>query len=365
MERKIAVLGGGAGAHAVAADLTLKGMQVNWCEAPEFAENFKSELERQGTELDDLRDPENREKFIKVHKVTTSIEDAVRGVDYVMLAMPALGHRLFFTSLIPYLQDGQTVVVLPGNWGTLLLANMLKERGIKKDVILAEANTMPYGCRVVGPGKVHITLDARMLCIAALPAKNLDKMFDDFKALYPQIQPIDNVVSSTLSNPNFPIHPLGSVVNVGAIETLKEKFYLYKMGCTPSVLRAVKANYDEIEAVGKAIGVRVMQYPESTWHDQATVMGAAFDSQLAIDYASGPASMKARYISEDVPCGLVPISSLGHQFDVPTPIIDAVIALASAMNQKDYRKEGLSLEELGIAGLTKEELARVLQEGWG
>ena len=34
--KKIAVLGGGNGAHAMAADLALKGYEVSMCEIPEF-----------------------------------------------------------------------------------------------------------------------------------------------------------------------------------------------------------------------------------------------------------------------------------------------------------------------------------------
>jgi len=364
MEKKIAVLGGGAGGHAMAADLTLKGMEVRWCEAPEFAEKFKVALEHQEIELDDLRDPENRQKVVKIYKVTTSFEDAMKNADYIMIAIPALGHRLFFTSMIPYLEDGQAVVIYPGNFGALLLANMLRGKGMAKDVVLAETSTMPYGCRVMAPGKVHISVDAQKMCIASFPAKNSNKIFNDLKLLYPLLEPCDNVMASTLSNPNFPVHPLGSVINVGAIETLKNDFYLYKMGLTPSGLRTVKAVYDEIEKLSKAIGVRVTQYTESTFRDQATIMGAAFDRDLAIEEASGPSSMESRYISEDVPCGLVPTALLAHQFNVPTPIINSIIELASVMNKRDYRKEGTSLEELGIAGLSKDELAKVLQEGW-
>jgi len=365
MEKKIAVLGGGAGGHAMAADLTLKGMEVRWYEAPEFADKFKVELERQGTELDDVRDPENREKFVKIHKVTTSIEDAVKNADYIMVAMPALGHKPVYTSMIPYLEDGQTVVTCPGNFGTLRLANMLKAKGITKDVVLAETSTMPYGCRVTAPGKVHISCDAKRICIASFPAKNSDRVFNELKLLYPLLEPCDNVIASSLSNVNFPVHPLGAVINVGAIETLKNDFYLYKMGLTPSGLRAVKVAYDEIEKIGKAMGIKLIQYSESTFLDQATIMGAAFDRDLAITEASGPSSMESRYISEDVPCGLVPTVLLANQFNVPTPLLNAIIDLASALNGRDYRKEGTSLEELGIAGLSKDELAKVLQEGWG
>jgi opine dehydrogenase len=55
MLKKIAVLGGGNGAHAMAADLTLKGLEVNMCEAPEFKEGFGVTLERQEISLIDAR----------------------------------------------------------------------------------------------------------------------------------------------------------------------------------------------------------------------------------------------------------------------------------------------------------------------
>jgi len=74
--------------------------------------------------------------------------------------------------------------------------------------------------------------------------------------------------------------------------------------------------------------------------------------------------VKSRYITEDVPYGLVPIAKLARKFNVATPVIDAVIQLASVINQTNYMEEGMSLEELGIADLNQEELAKVLQEGF-
>jgi opine dehydrogenase len=79
---------------------------------------------------------------------------------------------------------------------------------------------------------------------------------------------------------------------------------------------------------------------------------------------AGPSSMKSRYVAEDVPHGLVPTAQLAGKFDVDIPIIDATIKLASLINQTDYYKEGRLLEELGIADLSKEELAEILQEGF-
>ena len=51
--KKIAVLGGGNGAHTMAADLTQKGYEVTMCEAPEFREGISKTFERQAIDLID------------------------------------------------------------------------------------------------------------------------------------------------------------------------------------------------------------------------------------------------------------------------------------------------------------------------
>jgi len=89
-----------------------------------------------------------------------------------------------------------------------------------------------------------------------------------------------------------------------------------------------------------------------------------FDKEDTVANMAEPSSMKSRFITEDVPYGLVPPAQLAHKFNVDIPIIDATIRLASVINQTDYYKEGRSLAELGIADLSQEELAEVLQEGF-
>lgn len=117
MVRKVAVLGGGNGAHAMAADLTLKGLEVNMCEAPEFKENFKTTLERQEINFVDAW---GKEKIVRLHKVTTDFKEAIKDVDYIMMIIPAIGHKRFFDAIMPYLEDGQTIVTWPGNYSALL-----------------------------------------------------------------------------------------------------------------------------------------------------------------------------------------------------------------------------------------------------
>jgi opine dehydrogenase len=77
-----------------------------------------------------------------------------------------------------------------------------------------------------------------------------------------------------------------------------------------------------------------------------------------------PHRMEMRYLTEDVPCSLVPMSSLGRKFGVPTPLMDAFIELASVMHQRDYRSEGRTMEKLGLADLNLKQL-RLLAIGEG
>jgi len=368
MIKKVAILGSGGVSKAMAADLVLKGLEVNMCNA-RVSVNFKPLLERKEIDLDDRRkDIDGIRNTAKLNKVTTDFEEAVKGVDYIMITVPATAHKLYFDSVMPYLENGQTVFIWPGNFGALLFAKILKEKGIKKDVVLAESDTVPVPSRSLSPCEVKIVCDCIRFWAATLPAKNADKVVNDLKPLYPAAEPAENVMATSLSNPNTSVHPIATLLNAGWIDTLRENFYLYQTGTTYSIAKGIKAVYNEMQNVANAMGVQVLQYPEHTFWERSTIMGAyykaPFDSESAVASASGPPSMKDRYISEDVPYGMVPIVLIGRQFDVPTPIMDAVINIASVINETDYWQEGRSLEELGIAGLSRDELLKVAENGF-
>lgn len=362
--KRVAVLGGGNGAHTMAADLALKGLEVGLCEAPEFEAGFRTTLEQQGVSLIDAW---GEEKFVQLHKVTTDFREAVEGVDYIMIVIPAIGHDRFFRGIVPYLEDGQTIVSWPGNYSALRFANILRKEGNKKKVTLAEGHTLPWGCRIENPGGVRIFVEAWKLLVAALPARKTGEVIEYLKDIYPVVAG-ENVLATSLSNLNPIVHPVGAVLNTGWIDTLGKEFYFYKYGTTLSVARAIKAVYEEVKKVAETIGVKMLEYPEESFWSKETIMSyyfkAPFDREGTVANISGPSSMKSRYITEDTPFGLVPAGLLARQLGVATPIINAVIELTSVINQTNYWEKGYSLEELGIAGLRQDGLKHVLQEGF-
>jgi opine dehydrogenase len=76
---------------------------------------------------------------------TTDFRKAIEGVDYILLAIPAMGHEQFFNVIMPHLEGGQTIVSWPGNYSALRFATMLREKGTHKKVTLAEGHTLPWG----------------------------------------------------------------------------------------------------------------------------------------------------------------------------------------------------------------------------
>jgi opine dehydrogenase len=65
---------------------------------------------------------------------------------------------------------------------------------------------------------------------------------------------------------------------------------------------------------------------------------------------------RLRYVIEDVPTGLVPVSELGKKFGVETPAIDMIISLADVLFDADFRASGRNLDQLGLRDRSLEEI---------
>ena len=68
-------------------------------------------------------------------------------------------------------------------------------------------------------------------------------------------------------------------------------------------------------------------------------------------------------MTEDVPYGMVLISTLGDLLKIQTPTHDAVIQLASVINRTNYWKTGRGIKELSLSGLDKQGLKKFLLTG--
>ena len=363
MLEKIAVLGAGNGGQACAGVLSLAGYKVNLFNRG--AERLKPILERGGIEVTGAK-----EGFAKLDKITNDVKEAVRGVDLILIVAPAFAHKDLAETCIPHLEDRQIVSYLGKGGGTLVFAQSLKSLEVKKNIVLGETNTLPYASKSVGPAQIRVgILKKGGFIAAALPAKNTKKLVDNLKEIYPVAVAAANVLETLLTDFNAIDHVGALIPNIGYVANSTGEYRLFKEGVTPSVGRVIQGVDRERLAIMKALGLDQTPYEEWLFKQgfidsvESTVYEAIQKSTLKGAIPCGPSIMQHRYITEDVPYGLVTMASLGDMLGVPTPVIKSLITLASVMNQIDYWKEGRTVEKLGISGLKANELRRFVEEG--
>jgi len=384
LEKPVAVLGGGACAQTFAAEFTLAGYKVRLYELPELAQGTLGEVLR--THEIELGGAQANFKWFrragiaKVDVVTTEISEALRGAGLVIVAIPAKGHRPFFEKMIPCLEDGQMISIFPDNFGSLMLRNMMGEKGCNADIIIGGWSSMPYGVRVIEPGKLDCIIRIRELLGDALPGKDGDKFFETMKGIpafdgVVELKKGDTVIGVGFSNPNPAVHVPGSILNVGAMEvsemegTLgipKGKYSMYKHGMSPAVARVQLAFYQEERKIANAMGIEMIEFRDDQFFWKGGIMGVEYwvpFADVIIPPIVGPNSVEHRYFTEDIPVGTVIRYHLAQKFGVDVPTIESMMQLGSVICKRDFLKEGITLKELGIEDLTKEQIIRYVREG--
>ena len=161
---KVAILGAGNGAHAMAGHLALKGFTVRLYN--KFEEEIVHMREQGGVTVEGAV-----EGFGRLELVTTDIASVLDGACAIMVVVPAFVHHFMAEVCAPHLQDGQVVILNPGRTGgTLEFANVLREKGVTAQVKVAEAQTLIYACRISGPARVMIHGIKKRVPLATLPA---------------------------------------------------------------------------------------------------------------------------------------------------------------------------------------------------
>ena len=173
-------------------------------------------------------------------------------------------------------------------------------------------------------------------------------------------------MKTSLDNIGAIFHPAVTVLNAARIESTNGDFDYYTEGITPAVAMILESMDRERVAVAGALGFRAMTAREWLYiaYDAAgRTLHEAMRANRGYDGIKAPKTVFHRYISEDIPMSLVPISSLGQLVDVPTPSIDSIILLGSVLHGVDYRAQGRTAETLGLAGKSLKEIRRFILEG--
>ncbi|NWG02127.1 MAG: NAD/NADP octopine/nopaline dehydrogenase family protein, partial [Syntrophaceae bacterium] len=246
----VAVLGGGNGGHAVAANLSLAGFKVNFFELPQFSESFEKVLRTKEIRIEGV----SIDGTAKLNIATTDIQQAIKDVGVIFVITPAFGHKPMAEVCAPFVQDGQILVLMPGSGGSLEFVNIFRQKKVKREILVAESCTLPYGARLKGSGHVSVLIHAVILPTGVFPSKKTAEVISKLKQFYPTITPARDVLEAAINNPNPIVHPVATLLSATRIEHSKGEFYLYAEGMTPAVARTFESLNEERLAICKAMG---------------------------------------------------------------------------------------------------------------
>lgn len=364
MRAKITVLGAGNGGCATAANLARRGIPCTLFDLPRFEAVLAPIREAGVLRLTGALGDHN----VPAPAITTDVREAVEGADILVIAVPAFAQETFAQACAPFLRAGQLAVLTPGGTGgALAFAEALRRASAPEGVMVAETLSLPYACRKVAANHVHIGGVKRNLPVAAFPAVHTDRVLAALEPVFPgTLVAAAHVLETSLNNPNAMAHPVPVLLNAGWIEATGGDFRFYTDGVSPSVGRAMDALDRDRRALMAALGLEAV--PAIEWDRRfyglvgATAYEVNRDSLVHRDIRA-PDSLRSRYLTEDVPYGLVPIASIARQVGVETPVIDLFIDLASMLLGEDLRAVGRTATSLGLGGLDAREMVEFVT--WG
>ncbi|MFH1634095.1 MAG: NAD/NADP octopine/nopaline dehydrogenase family protein [Chloroflexota bacterium] len=353
------VIGAGNGGKAMAAHLALMGFQVTlYNRTPEHIAAIKA---RGGITLEN-QDAGGPRGFGNLACVTSDMQEAIEDSNVIMVVTPAYAHFKIARSVASYLKEGQIVVLNPGRTlGSIEFRRVLDESGCMNGVIVAEAQTFIYASRSDGPAQARIFRIKDAVPLAALPATDTPKVLESLASAYPQFIDGGNVLQTGLNNIGAILHPTISILNAGLIEGTHGKFQFYLDGVTPTVARLMEVLDRERMTVASAVNVRAVtarEWLKMAYNTSGESLHEAIHNQPGYRGINAPTTLFHRYITEDVPMGLVPITSLGKRFGVSVRGMDSIIRLACIAHRTDYWQRGRTLDRLGIEHLSVSELTR-------
>ena len=352
-----AVLGAGHGGQALAGYLSLKGFKVNlYNRTPERLNSIKL--------MGGIQVEGEIQGFAPLNVVTPNIEEAIKDAEIIMVVVPATGQRFMAENLVPYLKNGQIIVLNPGRTGGALeFRQIFKERNVTAEVIISEAQTFLFASRISGPAQVKIFRIKNSIPVAAIPAYKTVEVVTALRKALPQFVPEDNVLKTSFNNIGAVFHPTLTILNAARIENTHGEFDYYIDGITPSVALILEAVDSERVKVAEALGIRAITAREwlySAYDAYGRNLYEAIQNNPGYRGIRAPYTIFTRYITEDVPMSLVPISSFGKMLQIPTPTIDCMIQLANILHNRDYFVEGRTIEKLGLAGLSVKEIREMI-----
>lgn len=304
--------------------------------------------------------PDEASKFAK---------DVCKEADLILMPLPAFAHETILLEIAPFLKNEAIIGAIPARSGFEYTALKILKDNKKEKVKIFGMQTLPWACRIKEyASKVDILGQKRSVGIAAFPHKTTSELALFLTHLLDlKIETLPNMLTLSLANVGQIIHPgimYGLFKGKEELRYQKEEIPLFYQGVTKEISETLKMMSDEILAltkeiknIDKSINLNhvldlqdwlIYSYEDSI-ADKSTlqscfVTNSAYQGLRApmkrIDNDYFLPDFQARYLTEDVPYGLVVTKAIAQLAKVNMPVIDEVILTISKWIGKEYIKRG-------------------------
>jgi len=276
----------------------------------------------------------------EISLITNNMSKAMKDADLVFITVPAFCRKKYLDKLISNVYKNINVVFFPDNYGVWELKNMIG--GTKKEELIETvgSSSFLYPCRKFNDSLTIVKGTKREVFVSSLNKKSLNHIFPLLNEIWDTLQTKKNYLEIQFLNMNSIIHPAVLLLNLGRIENQKGKFDFYNEGITKNIAEIIhKIDLERIN-VGKALGIELKSLEDvmkTTYLSEESNLHSSLSKSSIHKDGLAPSSLDSRYIKEDIPYGLAPISNLGKITGVKTPVIDTIINLSDILMEEDYR----------------------------
>ncbi len=351
---RLAVLGAGAVGPAAAVLAASRGHQaVIWSPSGRGTAGIAGTIQAEGK----LQGPFPVE-------VAATLEDAFRGADAALMAVPAYAYAGLLPRIAAALPDDLPLLIAPAASLAPLALDVMRARlgAPKRRAPIGALATVPGGARRLGPDRVRVAMLRQAVEVAAVPAAAAPRIAALAEALFGFRAPLSaDALHAALLNLNPVIHAALALTNVTRIERAEDWSQYAAM--TPFACRLMESLNTERDALAAAYGHDLPGLAEVLARSNPVSPGPLHEMAAAIAAARpevrGPTSTESRYVTEDVPFGLAFYLAIAAPKRVAMPVTDSTIRVLEALWGRDLRSNPM-LDQVPL-----EDLPRLLAEGAG
>jgi predicted dinucleotide-binding enzyme len=360
----VTICGGGNAAHALAVAASQNfGGAIDWL----VSTDEKAELLRQGLTSGGLRSTGViTASADRVRTISADPAEVIPNADVIIIVVPAFAHGAVLRRIKPYVGERTAIGCMPTRGGfEFEAAQLAADRESVRPTIFG-LQTLPWSTRVTSLGRgVHIGAVKSEVVLAALPATHAPTIAARVsEILGTRVVATSSFLGLTVGNPGQIIHPglmYAHFRSWRGEEYDEDRVPLLYAEASDEMGDLVKRLSDDAIATGRALeaqssGAFELQsvvLPIHEWLRTAYGQVTGDMSTVASCFRTGPIQARRaptievrpgkfvpnfqyRYLSEDVPFGLVATRALAEVAAVETPTIDEVITWAQSVLQRTY-----------------------------